>query len=86
MSDIKNIIEVLEAIKVGAVPVKKALADGLDAADLGALLELVKNYQVFLDAVEGIADIGEEIKDIESAEAVIIASKVFEVIKAIKSA
>lgn len=86
MKDIKNIIEVLEAIKAGALPVKAALKDGLDASDLGKLLDLVKNYQIFLDAVEGIADIGEEIKDLESAEAVIIASKVFEIIKAIKAA
>lgn len=86
MKDIKNIIEVLEAIKAGAIPVKEAMKDGLDASDLGKLLDLVKNYQIFLDAVEGIADIDEEIKDLESAEAVIIASKVFEIIKAIKAA
>ena len=85
MKDIKNIIEVLEAIKAGAIPVKEALKDGLDASDLGKLLDLIKNYQIFLDAVEGIADIDEEIKDLESAEAVIIASKVFEIIKAIKA-
>lgn len=85
MKDIKNIIEVLEAIKAGAIPVKSALKDGLDASDLGKLLDLVKSYQIFLDAVEGIADIDEEIKDLESAEAVIIASKVFEIIKAIKA-
>jgi hypothetical protein len=86
MKDIKNILEILEAIKTGALPVKKALKDGLDASDIGALLELVKSYQVFLDAVEGIGEIGEEIKDLESAEAIIIASKVFEIIKAIKLA
>ena len=86
MKDIKNIIEVLEAIKAGAIPVKEAMKDGLDASDLGKLLDLVKSYQVFLDAVEGIADIDEEIKDLDSAEAVIIASKVFEIIKAIKAA
>lgn len=86
MKDIKNIIEILEAIKAGALPVKAALKDGLDASDLGKLLDLVKSYQVFLDAVEGIADIDEEIKDLDSAEAVVIASKVFEIIKAIKAA
>ena len=86
MKDIKNIIEVLEAIKAGAIPVKEAMKDGLDASDLGKLLDLVKSYQIFLDAVEGIADIDEEIKDLDSAEAVIIASKVFEIIKAIKAA
>lgn len=86
MKDIKNIIEVLEAIKAGAIPVKAALKDGLDASDLGKLLDLVKSYQIFLDAVEGIADIDEEIKDLESAEAVVIASKVFEIIKAIRAA
>lgn len=85
MSDVKNIIEVLEAIKVAGCPIKKALKDGLDSSDIGALLDLVKNYQVFLDAVEGIADTIDEAKDIDSAEAIIITSKVFEVIKAIKA-
>lgn len=86
MKDIKNIIEVLEAVKAAAIPVKEAMKDGLDASDLGKLLDLVKNYQVFLDAVEGIDEIGDEVKDLESPEAIIIASKVFEIIKAIKAA
>jgi hypothetical protein len=85
MKDIKNIIEVLEAIKCAAIPVKEALKDGLDVADLGKALDLIKNYQVFLDAVEGVGEIGEEINDLESPEAIMIASKVFEIVKAIKA-
>ena len=86
MKDIKNIIEVLEAIKCAAIPVKEALKDGLDVSDLGKALDLIKNYQVFLDAVEGMGEIGEEINDLESPEAIMIASKVFEIVKAIKAA
>lgn len=86
MSDVKNIIEVLEAVKAVGIPAKKALKDGLDASDLPALLDLVKSYQVFIDAVEGISDIGEEIKDVDSAEAIVIVSKMYEIFKQIKEA
>jgi hypothetical protein len=83
---IKDIIEVLEGIKVIGVPLKAALKDGLSVADLPKLLDIVKQYQVIIDAVEGIGDVIPEAKDIDSAEAVVIVAKVMEVIKAIKEA
>ena len=86
MSDVKNIIEVLDAVKVIGIPVKAALKDGISSADLPQLLEIVKKYQVLLDAVEGIKDVATEAKDIDSAEVTIIIAKVLEVVKAIKEA
>lgn len=86
MKDVKNIIEVLEAVKVIGVPVKQALKDGVDASDLPKLLEIVKKYQSLIDAVDNIGEIVEEAQDIDSQEAVLVVMKAFEVVKAIKEA
>lgn len=86
MKDVKNIIEVLEAIKILAVPTKQALKEGVDVSDLSKLLDIIKQYQKLIDAVDNIADIVEEAKDIDSQEAVQVVLKAFEVVKAIKEA
>lgn len=86
MKDIKNIIEVLEAIEAVGVPAKQALKDGLDVNDLPKLLELVKKYQVLIDAVDNIAEVVDEAKDIDSQEAVQVVLKAFQVAKSIKEA
>lgn len=86
MKDVKNIIEVLEAVKTIGVPAKQALKDGLDAGDLPKLLEIIKKYQVLVDAVDNIGEVVEEAKDIDSQEAVVVVLKAFEVVKAIKEA
>lgn len=82
--DIKNIIEVLEAVKLVGVPAKAALKDGIELSDLAKLIEVVKHFEVLVAAVEGALEIPEEIKDLKSEEMVIIVAKVFEIIKAIK--
>jgi hypothetical protein len=86
MKDVKNIIEVLEAIEVLAIPAKQALKDGLDASDLPKLLEIVKQHQKLIDAVEGIGEVVDEAKDIDAIEAAAIAGKVIDLIKKIKAA
>ena len=86
MKDVKNIIEVLEAVKVIGVPAKQALKDGVDASDLPKLLEVVKKYQVLVDAIDGVGEVVEEAKDIDSQEAVQVVLKAFEVVKSIKEA
>ena len=86
MKDIKNIMEVLDAVEVIGVPAKAALKDGLDAGDLPKLLEIAKSYQKLIDAIDGIGEVIDEAKDIDTAEAAIIASKVLSVIKKIKEA
>lgn len=86
MKDVKNIIEVLDAVEAVAIPVKQALKDGLDISDLAKLLEIVKKHEVILAAIDNIGDISEEIKDIEATEAAIIAAKVIALIKALKAA
>jgi hypothetical protein len=86
MKDVKNILEVLEAIEVLAIPAKQALKDGLDASDLPKLLEIVKQHQKLIDAVEGIGEVVDEAKDISEEEAVQIAVKVIGLFKKIKEA
>lgn len=86
MKDVKNIIEVLDAVEVIAVPVKKALKDGLDAADLPHLLDIVKQHQKLIDAADSIGDIAEEVKDLSPEEAAQIAFKVISLVKSIKEA
>ena len=86
MKDVKNIIEVLDAVEVVAIPVKQALKDGLDITDLAKLLEIVKKHEVILAAIDNIGDISEELKDIEATEAAIIAAKVIALIKSLKAA
>lgn len=86
MKDIKNIIEVLAAIEAVGVPVKAALKDGIDASDLPKLLDIIKKYQVVLDAIDNAAEVVEEAKNIDAIEAAQIASKVMEIIKKIKEA
>ena len=86
MKDVKNIIEVLEAIEAVGVPAKQALKDGLDVNDLPKLLELVKKYQVLIDAVDNIGEVIEEARDIDSQEAVQVVLKAFQVAKSIKEA
>ena len=86
MKDVKNIIEVLDAVEAVAIPVKQALKDGLDITDLAKLLEIVKKHEVILAAIDNIGDISEELKDIEATEAAIIAAKVIALIKALKAA
>lgn len=84
---IEEALEILEGIKAVGVPLKAALADGkINALDLPHALALLKNHEILIQAIEGAGNIPAEAKDIDSQEAVIIASKVFEVIKAIKEA
>ena len=84
--DVKNTLEVLEALKVAAVAVKEISKDGIKIDDLPKALELLKNFKVFTVAVEGVGEFGSEFKDIDSAEAVVIVSKLMEALKAVKEA
>ena len=85
--EVKNILEVLEGIKVIAVPVKKVLEDGkVNLEDLPHLMSVLKEHQKLIDAIAGVKDIPAEVKDIDAGEAALIAGKVMEVIKAVKEA
>ncbi len=86
MTDVKEILEVLEAVKLVAIPVKAALKDGIDVSDLPKLLEIIEKYKVIIAAVDNISEVVEEVKDIDTTEAAIIVAKVIEIIKELKAA
>jgi hypothetical protein len=84
--DVKNILEVLAAIELLGVSGKEIAKDGLGIDDLPKALELVKKYQVILDAVNDVKLVVDEAKDIDSAEAVLVVTKLMSVVKNIKEA
>jgi hypothetical protein len=84
---IKEISELIDGVEAVGVPVAKALADGtVNAADLPHLMDLVKNHQKILDAVNGLDEVIPEAKDIDTLEAVALVQKLFSVAKNIKEA
>lgn len=87
MSSVKETLEVVKAIQLIGTDVKKALKDGkLNAEDLPLVLDLVKNSQILIDAVEGVNLIGEEVKELDQAELIELGSALFMAVKAIKEA
>lgn len=83
---IEGILLLLVAVQAVGVPAAKSLKGGLGAEDLPHLLEIVKEHQKIIDAVQAIDDIIPEAKDIDAAEAIIVVQKLIEVGKAIKEA
>jgi len=87
MSSVKETLEVVKAIQLVGVDAKKALKDGkINAEDMAIVLDLVKNAQILIDAVEGINLVGAEIKELDQAELIELGSALFVAVKAIKEA
>jgi hypothetical protein len=84
--DVKNIVEVLNAIELLGVAGKQIAKDGIGIDDLPKALELVKKYQVILDAVNDVELVIDEAKELDSSEAIVLVSKLMSVIKNIKEA
>ena len=85
--DVKETLEFLNGIELVSVVGAKIVSDSkVNASDLAYLVDLIKGFDTLKIAVDGIKNIPAEIKDIDSAEAIMITSKVFEIVKAIKAA
>ena len=84
--DVKNTLEVIAAVELLGVAGKQIAKDGVAIDDLPKALELLKKYDVLLAAVDGIGEVVDEAKDIDSAEAVIIVTALMATIKKIKEA
>lgn len=82
--DVKNTLEVIEAVKIVVVAVKEIAKDGVGVDDLPKALELLKKYELILAAVNDVKLVVDEAKDIDSAEAVLIVTSLMSAIKAIK--
>jgi len=85
MAGIKETLEALEAVKKTAVLGTKTFKDGVQVSDLGALVEVAQGFKVYKDAFEGIDQVDDEFKDLDSAEATQLVAKVFEIIEAVKA-
>ena len=84
---IKETLELLEGLKVVGVTGAKVFEDKkINLEDLPKLVELGQNFSVLKDAVEGIKDVDDELKELDQQEIMQIVSKVFELVKAIKEA
>lgn len=84
---IKEISEVLKGLQVVGVAGCKILADGkVGAADIPAFVDLAKQYQVVLDAVDGADKIPLEVKDLDMIELAAIGAQAMEMVKAIQAA
>ena len=84
--DVKNTLEVIAAVELLGVAGKQIAKDGIAIDDLPKALELLKKYDVLVAAVDGIGEVVDEAKDIDSAEAVIIVTALMATIKKIKEA
>jgi len=83
--DIKEILELLDAIKLLSVNFAIAFKDdkiGLD--DLPILLNFLKEIKVIIDGAKGIEEIPSEIKDLDKEEIIRLGSKVYEIIRSVK--
>jgi len=84
--DIKNTIELLNAVEVLAVAGAKIAKDKkISADDLPAVIELVKKLDVVLEGIKDLDQLDEEVKDLDEAELIGIVSKVLIIAKSVKS-
>lgn len=84
--DIKNSMEILEAIELLGVSGKKIAKDGVSLADLPEAIELLKKLDVLMAAIKDAELAVDEAKDLDQAELLQLGTKVYGVIKAIKEA
>jgi hypothetical protein len=83
MKETLELIAALEILAVSGIQISK---DGISAADLPKVLELLKKFDVIADGVKNLHAIPAEIKDIDQAELIQVGSAVFQAVKNIKAA
>lgn len=87
MAEIKETLEVLEAVEAVALVGAKVFEDGkLTVSDFTKLVDLAKCFNVLKDAVEGIGGVDDELKDLDEAEVETLVKKIFEISRTIKQA
>ena len=84
--DLKNSLEIVKAVEVLGVSVKKISKDGVNLADLPEALELIKQLDVFIAAVKDAKEVIGEVKDLDQAELIQLGSALYSSFKAIKEA
>lgn len=87
MKNVKELKELLIALQIIGVFAKKVAADKkVNLEDLPYLVDLAKQMDQILMAVDGIDEIDDELKDIDEAEAMEVLGQLIKSIKAIKAA
>jgi len=83
--NIKETLELLNALQIAGVAVAKIAKDGkVNAEDLPVLLSLSMDFSKLVDGFSGAGEIPEELKDLDEAEVMAIISKLFVIGKAVK--
>ena len=84
--DLKDTLEVMTALKLIINTANKVVADGkVDLTDAKYALELLQSYGVFIEAVKDIKIVGDELKNLDEAEFLILGKEVWGLLKGIKS-
>jgi len=87
MQGTKEIVEMLEGVKLLGVTVKAVMKDGkISIDDLGAVMSLLTKVNVMVAAVDGAGAIPAEVKDLSGEEIQAVVAKALEVAAAIKAA
>lgn len=83
--EIKELVELLAAVEVLAVAVKKVLKDGqVDLSDAAVMVELGAQFPVLMAAIEGLDKLPEEVKDIDADEALALVGKLYAMAKKVQ--
>jgi len=83
----KEIEEVLVCLDVVGNFVAKVFADGqVNGADFGHIMGLIRNFDSFANALEGVDQLDDELKDLDSEEALILGIKAVAIVKKIVKA
>lgn len=78
---VKESLEVLEAVRVLLVDIKKVLADGkISTGDMGVLFDLLRQLSVLNAGLEGVDKVPAEMKDVDAQEAEMLIAKVMDLV------
>lgn len=87
MKGTKELLELIAALKEVAKLGKLALKDGkIDLNDLGLLSQLLVKQQVLIDGLQGVSDVGAEVKDLSLDEAMQLIQALVDAAKEVKNA
>lgn len=83
--DIKDTLELIDGFEIIIFTCMKVLIDGkINMSDLPVILDLLKEAGKIIEAVRGVSNIPDEIRDIDQSEAAEIGFKIYEIVDRIK--
>lgn len=84
---VKEMMEVIAAVEVVAVAIKKVMKDGkVDLQDAAVAIELGAQFPVLAAAVQGLGEIPAEVQEIDAQEAIEIVGKLYAIAKKVQEA